>query len=132
MGIMDFLFDSEYRQRRDLLSLQDTTTTTTGTVDRVSSDLIALKHRVDRAELAAEAMFRLMQAKGMLTADELRAEIARVDLEDGREDGAMGEDKSADAPKCPSCARPANFRRRTHCVYCGSALKAPPPAAPYR
>lgn len=132
MGIMDFLFDSEYKQRRDLLSLQDTSTVTTGTVDRVSSDLIALRLRVDRAELAAEAMFRLMQAKGMLTADELRAEIARVDLEDGREDGAMGEDKSADAPKCPSCARPANFRRRTHCVYCSAALKPAQSTAPYR
>ena len=56
MGLFDYLFDSEYKQRRDLLSLQDTNTVTTSTVDRVSSDLIALRLRVDRAELAAEAL----------------------------------------------------------------------------
>ncbi len=132
MGLFDYLFDSEYKQRRDLLSLSDTTSVTTSTVDRVSSDLIALRLRVDRAELAAEAMFRLLQEKGMLTADELRTYIARIDLEDGREDGVMGEDKSAEAPKCPSCARPANFRRRTHCVYCGGALKPARSTEPYR
>lgn len=129
---MDFLFDSDYKQRRDLTVLQDESAVTTSTIDRVSSDLIALRLRVDRAELAAEAMFRLMQEKGLLTADELRTFIARVDLEDGREDDAIGPDQSASAPKCPHCERPANFRRRTHCVYCGGALKPAAAPGPYR
>ncbi len=132
MRLLDHVFDNEYKQRRDLADLEAASSHTTDVMGRLQSEVTELRHRLDRAELAAEAMYRLLQEKGLATSDELRTHIARVDLEDGKEDGLIGEDHAATAPTCPTCARPANFRRRTSCVYCGAPLKPPRTQAPYR
>jgi hypothetical protein len=132
MRLLDVLFDNEYKQRRDLGNLEEASAQTTDVVGQLQSEVSALRHRLDRVELAAEAMDRLLQEKGMVTADELRTQVARVDLEDGKEDGVIGEDHTATAPACPTCARPANFRRRTTCVYCGAPLKPARAQTPYR
>ena len=132
MRLLDLLFDNEYKQRRDLSNLSEVSSATNDDVGQLQSDLAAIRHRLDRTELALEAMSCILQDKGILTADELRTHIVRVDLEDGREDGKIGPNQSADAPTCPTCARPSNPRRRTHCVYCGAPLKPTVPSAPYR
>ena len=133
MGLFDFIFDSDLKQRHDLQRLESAASDSVEMSSTLAADTTALRRRVDRAELVVEAMFRLMQEKGVATADELKIFIARVDLEDGVEDGKISATPEANPRKCPSCARPANFRRRTECVYCGAALKpAAPSGAPYR
>jgi hypothetical protein len=132
MGLLDYLFDSEYKQRDDIESLSEASAGTRSEVGQLQDELVRVRHRLDRTELVAEALARLLEAKGIATMAEVGEYIVRVDLEDGREDGMIGEDRSAKAPACPSCAKPANMRRRTSCVYCGAPLKPARGTAPYR
>jgi hypothetical protein len=78
-----------------------------------------LSHRVDRNELVLEALFRVMQENNLVTEAALSELVARIDLEDGREDGRIGRERKSPTCENPDCGRPVN-PRRSHCVFCGA------------
>lgn len=84
---------------------------------RVLRRLERTERRLDRTELLLEAVVRVVRDRNLVSEEAIRELIAQIDLEDGVEDGRIGQDRSARAPKCHSCGRPVN-PRRTQCVYC--------------
>jgi hypothetical protein len=133
MSLWKYLFDNEWRQREDIELLRASTETTQTEAQRAAQKIDRLERRVDRAELLLESLYRLVSEKNLVTADEFRLMVARVDLEDGIEDGRIGPDRNRRAPKCVECKRAVN-RKRTHCVFCGAEVKPRKPnaGAPYR
>ena len=121
MALWDYLFDSEYKQRDDINTLQASTGLAAEQSGRNARTLQSLQRRVDQQDLLIEALFRIVKDKGLVRDVEIRETIAQIDLEDGVEDGKMGRNRTKKAPKCPNCERPVN-RKRTHCVYCNTAL----------
>jgi hypothetical protein len=96
-------------------------------LDVLRETAVALRQRLEYADLQLSALTALLDAKGLISLDELKDAMVRLDLADGVEDGRMGPDRATEAPCCPACGRPAN-RRRSQCVYCGAAL--PPVGRP--
>ena len=133
MSLWKYLFDNEWRQREDIELLRVSTATSQTEASRTAKKLDQLQRRVDRTELLLESLYRLVSEKNLVTVDEFRLMVARVDLEDGIEDGRIGPDRNRRAPKCPECNRAVN-RKRTHCVFCGAEVKPKKPTAgaPYR
>jgi hypothetical protein len=133
MSLWKYLFDTEWRQREDIELLRASSGTSQTDAQKSAKKLDHLQRRVDRAELLLESLYRLVSEKNLVTADEFRLMVARVDLEDGIEDGRIGPDRNRRAPKCPECKRAVN-RKRTHCVFCGAEVKPRKPStgAPYR
>lgn len=123
MSLWDYLFDSEYKQRDDIGSLQGQVQTSDEWITTLRSQLQAAQERADRLELVIEALVQLLEAKGSLGREELEIMVQRVDLADGVEDGRIGPDRTAAASKCPLCGRPLNPERGT-CVYCGQDVTA--------
>ncbi len=91
------------------------------TVVDLSRALDKSNKRIAKLELTLEALVRLLGHRSGLRPEELALMIQRVDLADGVEDGAMGPDVSARAPKCGACGRPVNPARST-CIYCNTAI----------
>lgn len=138
VSIWEYLFDSEHRQREDILALekQQAETATAAAVSRVSTsrEVGNLGQHIARIDLTIEALVQVLERRGQLTREELRDMIVEIDLADGREDAQMGPDRTRKAPKCPSCSRPVNPKRDT-CVYCNTALPVEKPRShrrPYR
>lgn len=123
MALWDYLFDSEYKQRSDISTLQASTGAAAAQSGRTAQTVHSLRRRVDQQDLLIEALFRIVKDKGLAGDVEIRETIAQIDLEDGVEDGRIGRDRTKKAPKCPDCERPVS-RKRTHCVYCNAALTA--------
>ncbi len=123
MSLWDYLFDSEYKQRDDIDALQGQLQTSDEWIAALKRQLQAAQQRVDRLELVLEALVQLLEAKESLGREELEIMVQRVDLADGVEDGRIGPDKTAVAPKCPLCGRSINPKRGA-CVYCGQEVTA--------
>ena len=103
-------------------------------IARIVRRLERAERRVDRAELIIEALSRILRERALVSEEALRELVVQIDLEDGVEDGRIGQDRSARAPKCSACGRPVNTRR-THCVYCHSEIPRkhkPRRGSPYR
>ncbi len=134
--VWDYLFDNEYKQRRDIQMLKAQVAdagSTQSAAWQQQRDLAAMSQRLARLELTVEALVRLLQVRTGLSRDELGLMIQRVDLADGVQDGQIGPDRIGDAPPCANCGRPLNPKRET-CLYCDApvaeAIKehvAPPP-----
>jgi hypothetical protein len=77
----------------------------------------ALSDKVARLELTVDALVEVLWSRGVATRDELAIAMQRIDLVDGVEDGRIGPDRSAQAPKCSHCGRPVNIKR-SHCLFC--------------
>ena len=88
----------------------------TSTNSRFMADELA------RLELICEAMWGLMKEKTGLTDEDLLAEMARLDLMDGKADGKK--EKSGPVV-CGKCGRP-NSRRHDFCIYCGNHIRVKP------
>jgi hypothetical protein len=123
MSLWDYLFDSEYKQRDDINSLRAAAGAVAGTASSTSRKVDALRQRIDRQELLLETMYRALIGRNVVTEEEFKDLVAQVDLEDGFEDGKIGADRVARAPKCPNCEKPVS-RKRPHCVYCNAELPA--------
>ncbi len=87
----------------------------------IEGELLKAEGHIARLELILEALVRILEEHGLLDLELLARMVQQIDLEDGVEDGAIGPDRTADAPKCPHCGRPVN-PRRTECIYCGGPL----------
>jgi len=96
-------------------------------VEALRQTVLALSRRVEAMDLQLGALLGLLEAKGVLTLDEVNDAAVRLDLADGVENGKRGADLVAHAPRCPSCGRPVN-PARARCVFCGAEI--PPPGVP--
>ena len=123
LSLWKYLFDSESRQRADINSLRAAAGVAAGTASSTSGKVDALRQRIERQELLLETMYRALIGRNIVTEEEFKDRVAQVDLEDGVEDGKIGADRVARAPKCSNCEKPAS-RKRTHCVYCNAELPA--------
>lgn len=103
---------------------------------QLNERLSALEQKVDLQALLIEALLRILETRARLDRNEIELMMQKVDLEDGVEDGALGEDRSAAAPRCSACGKPVNPRRAA-CIYCRAPLplspqKSAPAPAPAR
>ncbi len=121
MGIWDHMFDTDHKQREDIESLRVAAGSAVNSTGSLERRVGKLTERLGRLELTVEGVYRALESKGHITVEEFRELLVQIDLEDGREDGRIGTDRSARAPKCPSCSRPINPKRRT-CVFCQAEL----------
>jgi soluble cytochrome b562 len=123
MSLWKHLFDSEYRQRRDIEELRHRMDAAAAdTPDDQRDEVRALRRRVDQLELMVEALFGHLESKGELDREGFAKLMVQIDLADGVEDGKIGEDRSERARKCDECGRPVG-RKRSECVYCGAAVE---------
>lgn len=130
MSLWSYLFDSDLKQRADIDALSEGAVAGAVSAAGTERRLGRTNARIDRVELMLEGIFRVLERRHLLTAEELRDLLVQIDLEDGREDGRIGADRAARAPACPSCGRPVNPRRDA-CVFCNAALE-PATKTPYR
>ena len=121
MSIWNLLFDSDYSQRQDIDALQARVQGAALAGASADRDIAGLRRDIARLDLTIEGIVRVLERRGQLTKQELRDIIVEIDLEDGREDGRIGPDRSAKAPKCDACGRPVNPKRDV-CVYCNAEL----------
>lgn len=130
--VWNYLFDNELKQRRDIEELREETAFRDADSMEKARELAVLRQTVDRLGLALEAVVRILEQRFGVTREEVVAEIQRIDLADGVEDGRMGPDATANAPACPACGRPIN-PSRDRCVYCAAPfVAAGPGGSPYR
>lgn len=120
-----FLFDNEYRQRRDIQQLQQQLSSTPS----LGPELRAASARIDQLELLCTALAELLVAKGLTTPAELRVLMQQLDLADGVEDGRVSKHARDESPRCSHCRRFLNPSRAA-CVYCGTPMAQAVPPAP--
>ena len=91
------------------------------THDEVARDAaIGLEDKVDRLALICCALFELVQESSGISEEQLRKQIAEVDLRDGQQDNRI----TPRAKKCPKCdaMMSPKFRR---CLFCGYKDESP-------
>jgi hypothetical protein len=134
MDLWAALFHGDRNRREEEERLRPMTGITPNPMDLLAKRVRRLERRLERQELLIEATFRTLRDQGHVTAEQFKDLVVAIDLEDGVEDGRIGPDRSAKAPKCPSCGKPIN-RKRSHCVYCHHELpkkRSTTRATPYR
>lgn len=82
------------------------------------------EQKLARLSLITEALWGLLKTKLGCTDEELRDEITRVDLMDGKLDGR----KTPTLAECGKCQRP-NAPGRERCIYCGQPIGGGDPFA---
>lgn len=125
----DFMFDSEYKQRRDIQQLR---TELASRAETLAPRIHALETRVDQLQLLCNALVSVIETKKLATREELEVLVQQIDLLDGVEDGKIGSEWR-DAPRCAHCNRYVNPSREA-CLYCGRslALQGAMVGGPYR
>lgn len=73
-----------------------------------------LERRIDLLALTNMAMWSLIAGRLGLSDADLQAEMKRLDLSDGVEDGKVNQPRN-----CPDCGRTV-ARRVSRCIYCGA------------
>jgi hypothetical protein len=121
----DFMWDSEYKQRADIRSLQQQVLN----APEYGPQMRMQAARIDQLELLCRSLVELLVRKGMATSAELRVIMQQLDLEDGVEDGRVGKAVRSGAPRCAHCQRFVNPQRAA-CVYCGTPMVHAAPQPP--
>jgi hypothetical protein len=111
----DFMFDTEYKQRRDLEALRQAVAN-----DPTPAQVAALRAQVEQLRLLTSALSEMLIRKGVASREELEVLVQQIDLLDGAEDGAIGAVRRS-APRCRSCDHFVNPRRDA-CIYCGTPI----------
>ncbi|MCA9562188.1 MAG: hypothetical protein KC561_01805 [Myxococcales bacterium] len=79
--------------------------------------LMEVSGRVGRLELLVQALLRLAVQQGT-PVEALQRLVRQIDLEDGYEDGKIGEPRIDAPPACGDCGKPRNPEAGS-CPYCG-------------
>lgn len=120
--LWEYLFARELADETVAETMHEVAAIRAETMDRQRKAHSALEQRVARLELALTATTRLLERRAGIKPDEIALEILRLDLADGFEDGRIGPERVAAAPKCSSCGRPINPKRDA-CVYCNAIVR---------
>lgn len=129
MGYWDNLFETDLARSEKIEYLRMEAAGATDELVELRRAVADQRGQIARLELALEALLEVLRERKALTRDEVAVMIQQIDLADGVEDGRIGPDRVAEAPKCHICGRPVNPRRK-HCLYCREPIKsgeAPPP-----
>jgi hypothetical protein len=114
--MIDLLWD--LHQERRLSDLEDGTSAARDAnraVRELERENVELQRRVDAMALTLSALFELMQARGLVTHDQLAAKMSEIDARDGVQDGRAAQF----GPRpCQGCGRPIG-QRHARCIYCG-------------
>ena len=86
--------------------------------DRHAIEARELADRVERLQLACQAMWELIRDRTQISEQDLEAKILEVDARDGKVDGKI----STSALTCHACGRATNSKRE-RCVMCGAPLR---------
>lgn len=130
MSLWKYLWDDDYKQRDDINALQGAQAASDTMTSRANRKLDRLEQRLNQLELTVHGIYRVLEKEGSINTAQFRELLVQVDLEDGREDGRIGKDRTAKAPKCQLCGKPIN-KKRDECVFCGEPLESVSPG-PYR
>lgn len=85
---------------------------------RVEAKLNDMEKQVEHLSLACQALWELLRDNTDFTEEDIRDQMQKIDLRDGKADGKM----SQQPLKCPACGRMSNSSRST-CMYCGAQLR---------
>ncbi|MCB1125876.1 MAG: hypothetical protein KDM81_05230 [Verrucomicrobiae bacterium] len=77
----------------------------------------SLRLDVEKLFLITRALWTLLQEQHGYTEEQLIQRIQEIDLEDGRLDGRIAQER----PDCPQCGRKL-IGQRPVCLYCGAAV----------
>ena len=86
------------------------------------TELRFLEQRLERLSMICEGMWTLLKERHGYSDNDLAAEMAKLDLADGKADGRSAKPK---ARPCPQCGRTIS-RRHTTCMYCGMLVNTQP------
>ena len=138
MGLLDYVFDNDYRQRNDIEELKLAKTRLTRqavSANRSERDKLQriqhLEEQVGELALLAKTLLNIVITKALCSAEEAAQIMRKLDLEDGVEDGQITPGQPRDpspAPvsavqltSCPGCHRKVRVGRKK-CIYCGQEL----------
>lgn len=100
------------------LSSQIASDHATSQAERARLEANELSQRVERLQLACQAMWELIRDSTPVTEQDLEAKILEVDTRDGKVDGKL----STHSLTCHACGKPTNSKR-DRCVICGAFLR---------
>lgn len=86
--------------------------------ERAKLETKELTERVERLQLACQAMWEVIRDTTPITEQDLEAKILEVDTRDGKVDGKI----STHSLTCHACGKPTNSKR-DRCVMCGAFLR---------
>lgn len=89
VALWDYILDDDWKQRRDIRTLQLNTELDGETLQRVAQALEAANRRVDRLELLLEGLLMYMENQGAIDRQTLTVIMRELDRADGREDGKI-------------------------------------------
>ena len=114
---MDMFFQGHSSHSRDfgaeLAGSQDQART-----DRHAIEAREMADRLERLQLACQAMWELIRDRTQISEQDLETKILEVDARDGKVDGKI----STQALTCHACGRATNSKRE-RCVMCGAPLR---------
>ncbi len=87
-------------------------------VERQAYETRELAQRMERMQLACQAMWELIRDRTQITEEDLENKILEVDTRDGKIDGKI----STQTLTCHACGKPTNSKRE-FCVVCGAPLR---------
>lgn len=86
-------------------------------VQHLAQKVRQLEQRLERSNLALQALWELLRERGQLTDDDLLRRMQEVDQRDGLADGRM----TPMQVEYPACGRHSTSKR-DQCLYCGKPL----------
>ena len=89
VALWDYILDDDWKQRRDIRTLQLNNELDGETLQRVAQALEAANRRVDRLELLLEGLLMYMENQGVIDRQTLTVIMRELDRADGREDGKI-------------------------------------------
>ncbi|MBI5496913.1 MAG: hypothetical protein HY904_18000 [Deltaproteobacteria bacterium] len=107
----------ELHQQRSIHDARNAAASAENKSEQVKEYIQFLEARVDKMQLACQAMWELMRETAHLDDDRLMAKIQEIDLRDGTLDGKI----ATAGNRCDACQRTVN-PRHARCLYCGAEL----------